>query len=262
VSNDGSVVAVDVGNTAVKLALQFESSIEHREIRIGSSGWELSAIGWVRDKLGSHHAAGNSPQWRVASVHRSAANQLRHAIELSQPNALIQLVTWPDLPIKIDVDDPDRVGIDRLLSACAAWSRFESPAVVIDAGSAITVDWVDPTGTFCGGAILPGLELQSRSLVMGTEALPQIELNTSSLVPLPAKNTADAIRAGIVLGVASGLDGLIDRYANVSGLRVDEFQVILTGGDARILSPHLRKSHQVVLNLVCQGLLQLTEVHH
>lgn len=254
--SDGScIVAVDVGNTAVKLALKFESSIEYREIRIGSSGWELSAIGWVRDKLGSQHAAGHSPQWRIASVHRSAASQLRHAIRTSQPGVLIRLITWPDVPIKTDVDDPDRVGIDRLLSAYAAWIRFQSPLVVIDAGSAITVDWVDDRGTFCGGAILPGLELQSRSLVMGTEALPQIELNTDVPVALPAKNTADAIRAGIVLGVAAGLEGLVDRYASGSGHAENEFQVVLTGGDARTLSPHVRKSHQTISNLVCQGLL-------
>jgi type III pantothenate kinase len=257
VSDTRCIVAVDVGNTAVKLALKFESSIEYRKIRIGSSGWELSAIGWVRDKLGSQHAAGNSPQWRIASVHRSAATQLRHAIRSAQTDAQIQLVTWPDVPIRTDVDDADRVGIDRLLSAYAGWLRFESPLVVIDAGSAITVDWVDSKGLFCGGAILPGLELQSRSLVMGTEALPQIELTTDSPVKLPAKNTADAIRAGIVLGVASGLEGLIQRYAEKFGLTENEFQVVLTGGDARTLSPHLRKSHQTISNLVCQGLLEV-----
>ncbi len=252
-NNDSCIVAVDVGNTAVKLALQFESSIEYREIRIGSSGWELSAIGWVREKLGSQQAAGNSPQWRIASVQRSAATKLRHAIASAQRDALIQQVTWPDVPIKMNVDSPDRVGIDRLLSAFAAWSRFGSPAVVIDAGSAITVDWVDPSGTFCGGAIMPGLELQSRSLVMGTEALPQIELNTDAPIELPAKNTVAAIRAGIVLGVAAALDGLIERYASAS----DKFIVVLTGGDARTLSPHVRKSHEVIFNLVCQGLLQI-----
>jgi type III pantothenate kinase len=257
VSDDNCIVAVDVGNTAVKLALQFDSSIEYREIRIGSSGWELSAIGWVRDKLGGQHAAGNSAQWRIASVHRSAAKQLRHAIKSSQPDALIRLVTWPDVPIKIDVDDADRVGIDRLLSAYAAWTEFESAAVVVDAGSAITIDWIDSGGTFCGGAIMPGLELQSRSLVMGTEALPQIELNTPAAVLLPAKNTSDAIRAGIVLGAASALDGLIDRYAAQSGLSTEPIQVVLTGGDARTLAPHVRKSHQCISNLVCQGLLKV-----
>jgi type III pantothenate kinase len=257
VSDEQCIVAVDVGNTAVKLALKFESSIEHREIRIGSSGWELSAIGWVRDKLAGQHVLGNSPQWRIASVHRSAATKLRHAIKSSQPDALIHLVTWPDVPIQIDVDDAGRVGIDRLLSAYAAWSEFQSALVVIDAGSAITVDWVDHHGTFCGGAIMPGLELQSRSLVMGTEALPQIELTTGAGVALPAKNTSDAIRAGIVLGAASALGGLIDRYATESGLSSQQMQVVLTGGDARTLGPHVRKSHHVVAHLVCQGLLSL-----
>ena len=255
--DDSCIVAVDVGNTAVKLALKVESSIEYRAIRIGSSGWELAAIGWVREKLGDQHAAGNAPQWRIASVHRSAATQLQNSIRSVQADAPIRLITWPDVPIAIDVDNPDRVGIDRLLSAYAAWVTLQSPLVVIGSGSAITVDWVNETGTYCGGAILPGLELQSRSLVMGTEALPQIELNSDAVLTLPAKNTTDAIRTGIVLGTAIGLDGLIDRYAENSGIDDQQFQVVLTGGDARTLSPHLRKSHQTIPNLVCQGLLEI-----
>jgi type III pantothenate kinase len=256
-SSHNCVVAVDVGNTAVKLALRMESSVEPREVRIGSSGWELGVIGWVRDKLGGRHAAGDSPQWRIASVQRAAAAQLQHAIRNAQSDAAIKMISWRDVPIAVHVDEPDRVGIDRVLSAYAAWIRFQSPLVVIDAGSAITVDWVDATGAFCGGAIMPGLELQARSLVMGTEALPQIELNQGAAIRLPATNTADAIRAGIVLGVASALDGMIDRYADNRQRSSDSFSVVLTGGDAPLLSPQLRKLHQTIPNLVCQGLLHL-----
>ena len=57
---------------------------------------------------------------------------------------------------------PDRVGIDRLLSAYAVVRRCESPAVIVDAGSAVTVDWVDAAGCFCGGAILPGFNTSPR----------------------------------------------------------------------------------------------------
>lgn len=261
----GCVVAVDVGNTAVKLALQTSTMLQHREIRIGTSGWEFAVIGWVRDKLGSLSAASSDLQWRIASVHAAAAARLRHAIDSSEPTAQIQLVSWRDVPIELQIDFPERVGIDRLLSAFAAWRRYARSAVVIDAGSAITADWVSGDGAFCGGSILPGLALQARSLVMGTEALPQIELNSDLAIELPAKNTGAAIRAGIVLGSAAALDGLIGRYAEQAHGGPDDrsthahppFQVLLTGGDARTLSPHLRQSHELIPNLVCEGLLQL-----
>jgi len=251
------LVVADVGNTAVKLVLQTPSSIAHREIRIGTSGWEFAAIGWVREKLGSVSTAGSAIPWRIASVQTAAATRLRHALDSAEPAAQVQLVSWRDVPIDVHVDCPDRVGIDRLLSSFAAWQRFSIPSVVIDAGSAITADWVSGDGAFCGGLILPGLALQARSLVMGTEALPQIELNSDSAIELPAKNTAAAIRAGIILGTAAALDGLIRRYACSSAVSENQFQVVLTGGDARTLCPHLRQSHELIPNLVCEGLLHL-----
>ena len=198
------VVAVDVGNSAVKLAVQhdsanssdsrssspnkfepdaqMESEIVDHSIEIGSTGWELSVIGWVRDQLGC-----DDTLWRIASVHRSATSQLEHAISKSQLSAKVQLVTHRDVPMLANVDHPDRLGIDRLLSANPAFNRRKTALVVIDAGSAVTVDWVNAKGHFCGGAILPGLGLQSRALVMGTEALPQVEWNAETPMPLPAK---------------------------------------------------------------------------
>lgn len=268
------VVAVDVGNSAVKLAVQHgsvksggsrsnlpdeigsnaqqESVIVDHSIEIGSTGWELSVIGWVRDQLGC-----DDTLWRIASVHRSATSQLEHAISRSQLSAKVQLVTHRDVPMLADVDHPDRLGIDRLLGAYAAFNRKKTALVVIDAGSAVTVDWVNQQGHFCGGAILPGLGLQSRSLVMGTEALPQVEWNPEAPMPLPAKNTSDAIRGGIIAGVAGSIDGLIRRYKEGAGLQSNEFAVVVTGGDSPTLSPHLCNNHVVLPNLVCRGLLDL-----
>jgi type III pantothenate kinase len=251
VSSD-CLVAVDVGNSAVKLAVQRESSIIDHSIRIGASGWELSVIGWVRDQLGCRDTL-----WRIASVHRSATSQLEAAIRKSNQGAVISLVGYRDVPMMVEVDQPDRLGIDRLLGAYAACNRFGSPLVVIDAGSAITVDWVSQERHFCGGAILPGLLLQSRALVMGTDALPQVELASSNPLQLPAKNTTEAIRGGIVAGVCAGIDGLIGRYCETARLPSDRVIVVMTGGDAPTLSPHLRHSHQVCSNLVCRGLLDL-----
>ncbi len=124
-SDDCCIVAVDVGNTAVKLALQFESSIEYREIRIGSTGWELSAIGWVRDKLGAQHAAGiqlngGSPRF---------TDQRRHSYDMrSSPLNLMPRSSWSLGPMcrsESMLMMPDRVGIDRLLSAYSAWIEIQ-----------------------------------------------------------------------------------------------------------------------------------------
>ncbi|TWU57037.1 Type III pantothenate kinase [Rubripirellula tenax] len=259
------MVAVDVGNTAVKLAVEQGDAIVDHSIVISHTDWHQSAITWVRDRLGC-----KDMQWRIASVHQRAADRLVDAVRIAAPSASIELVTHHDVPMPVAVDFPDRLGIDRLLSAFQARriTRDSSPnsgscgpLVVIDAGSAVTVDWVDGAGRFCGGAILPGLSLQSRALAMGTDALPQIDWSEPHQVRIPATNTADAIYAGILVGLAAAIDGLTQRYIEswqqASGSD-DTVPVILTGGDSLVLSAHLRHAHHQKPNLVCRGLLNLS----
>ncbi|TWU58027.1 type III pantothenate kinase [Rubripirellula reticaptiva] len=276
------IVAVDVGNTAVKLAVeQFGEVIDH-SIVINQTNWELSAIEWVCERLGCKQM-----QWRVASVHRRAATRLVDAVEKAAPDATIDLITFRDVPMPVAVDHPERLGIDRLLSAYAAHRLVSdrvsgpansglvdsSPLVVVDAGSAVTIDWVDESGTFCGGVILPGLALQASVLATGTDALPHIDWTESRDVQLPATNTANAIHAGILVGVAAAIDGFADRYienwqvtlaskadskpaalANQSTVKL-----VLTGGDSAALSAHVRRPHCQKTNLVCRGLLCLPQ---
>src|SRR5205085_11851847 len=91
-------------------------------------------------------------------------------------DAVAVLESWRQLPLEVKVEQPERVGIDRLLNFVALRSRTVRAVsmVVIDAGSAVTVDWVDEQGTFRGGAIFPGLRLMAMALHRYTAALPEV----------------------------------------------------------------------------------------
>ncbi|MDA8743087.1 type III pantothenate kinase [Rubripirellula amarantea] len=251
-------VAVDVGNTAVKLALREGDQVVDHTIKHDHSHWHLEAIHWVQTVV-----ACQETRWRISSVHRHAAETLIEAIENEVDASTIDCITFDDVPIEVAVDSPSKLGIDRLLSAFAA-SRLvplqsrRSGMAVVDAGSAITVDWINHAGHFCGGAILPGLSLQSRALAMGTDALPEILWNTDRPLRLPATNTNDAIHGGILIGVAGAIDSLVSRYFQGQDEPLTSPGiVILTGGDANTLSPHLQSPHQTHAHLVCRGLLEL-----
>ncbi len=252
------VVAVDVGNSAIKLgvrqqeAFDFDDPLLDRSIGIDQPDWDLSVIDWVHDQLGCQ-----SVQWRIASVHRPAADQLRRAIAQSPGDPIIHLITRHDIPMRLDVDHPDQLGIDRLVGAHAASERFGAPLVVVDAGSAVTVDWVDSQGTFHGGAILPGMALQFASLATGTDALPRIDCQQAEPLRMPAKNTSEAIQLGVLTGIAATIDRLARCYGKQAGLDENAYRLILTGGDAAVLSRLLTHSHLVTQNLVCRGLLDL-----
>ncbi len=246
------IVAVDVGNTAVKLGVRQGDDIVDHSIVLNQSSWQASVIEWVHERLGCQDV-----QWRIASVHRRAAERLVDAVKAATPNASLELVTFRDVPMPTSVEHPERLGIDRLLSAYAARRRWNSPLIVVDAGSAVTVDWVDQDGVLCGGAILPGLELQARALATGTDALPKIDWSSPHVVQLPARNTAEAIHGGILVGVAAAIDGLTQRYLENCDGEPESVQLVLTGGDAQALSAHVRHPHHRQANLVCRGLLDL-----
>jgi type III pantothenate kinase len=284
------VVAVDVGNSAIKLCLRAFEETEHNlrsaaeavsdppltsdrgptsdaalrvhSISLGRSDWERSVIDWVVDPAVCKAMDTGDLQWRIASVHRGATEQLCRAIEAAQPAAAIHRVTRRQVPMRVQVDCPDQLGVDRLLAAYAAQRKFGSPLIVVDAGSAVTVDWVDRQGDFCGGAILPGLALQLAALANGTDALPPIELRHAGALDRPARNTADAIRLGVVTGVVATIERLTEQFACTAAASNPEIgqldpSLVLTGGDARLISSLLGCSHRLAENLVCRGLLDL-----
>lgn len=256
------LVAVDVGNSAIKMRALTASpdgseraegtSFHDHSIRIDQPDWQSAVLDWVRQRIGCHSA-----EYRIASVHRAAAEQLERAIADSDRRASIDRVTHHRVPMRARVDFPDRLGIDRLVGAYAARRMYSSPLVVVDAGSAVTIDWVDPAGDFCGGAILPGVRLQLRSLASGTDALPEIDRLADAAPRLPGKNTSDAMRLGVTTGISATIDRMFEEYRSSLGGEAGSIDLVLTGGDSQLISPLLTHSHHLVENLVCRGLLDL-----
>lgn len=130
------------------------------------------------------------------------------------------------------VDRPEAAGVDRRVQVLAAVHHAGEVAAVVSCGTAITVDIADGEGALLGGAILPGLGLGATALASGTARLPKIEL--AGPVTMPARDTEDALRAGLRLGAA----GAIERLLLEAGVSA-ETPVYLTGQDAPHLQPHI-----------------------
>jgi type III pantothenate kinase len=236
-------VVVDVGNSRVKWGrcaadgVAEMTSLPHDDDR----AWDA--------RIGAWKIAPGS-QWVVSGTEPSQRERVR-AWLLQRGQRAHVLDSFRQLQLTMDVDVPERVGLDRLLNAVAANSVRDpgAAAIVIDAGSAITVDLVDAAGVFRGGAILPGLRLMAHALHDHTAALPLIEQFAAT--PLPAKNTEDALRAGIVQAAAGGIDSIVRRLRAVGGNRCELF---LAGGDALLLAPHLSGSARVWPEMTLEGI--------
>jgi type III pantothenate kinase len=237
-------IVVDVGNTRMKwgrcstTSVDATASLPHHS----PQDWQEALRTWKVDAKRTWIVAGVNPQQRDI-----------FAGWLEQQGQTVQLLESPKLlPLTVRLERPDHVGIDRLLNAVAANTRrpAHTPAVLVDAGSAVTVDWLDETGAFCGGAILPGLRLMTEALHNYTALLPLVPI-TTSCPELPAVSTRAAVEAGVFWTAAGGVNTLIARLAERSGKPP---AVFLAGGDAKLLEPALNTEVQLWPEITLEGI--------
>jgi type III pantothenate kinase len=158
------------------------------------------------------------------------------------------------LPIENGYDTKDTLGADRIAAAVAANHFFpQSLVLVIDAGSAITFEFIGAQGKYLGGNIAPGLAMRFKALHEFTAHLPL--LDASREYKSPGNNTSSAIVAGVVQGMLHEIEG----YITNCRIRHTEFKVIITGGDANFFAEKLNCSIFVNPNLVLVGLNQILE---
>ncbi|MEM8865611.1 MAG: type III pantothenate kinase [Planctomycetota bacterium] len=170
----------------------------------------------------------------VASVNRQGEHALFDLVKAESlfADANVTRLTNAALPIEVRTELPEQVGIDRLLGAVAAnrLRHTDRAAIVVDLGTAITVDLIATDGAFEGGAILPGIAMASRALDEQTDALPRSGVTELDESPdAVGKNTADAIHAGLFWGAVGAVREIIARQ---SDRLVTPPQVFLTGGAA------------------------------
>ena len=155
------------------------------------------------------------------------------------------------VPIINQYDTPRTLGQDRLAAAVGAKSLCPNEnLLIIDAGSAITYDFVTEKGEYIGGNIAPGLKMRFTMLNRMTKKLPMVDAEENELIPLFGKNTRDAIVAGVIRGVAYEVKG----YMRTLKEKVPHFQTFLTGGHAPYILNNVRMEMHHEKNLVLKGL--------
>ena len=152
-------------------------------------------------------------------------------------------------PFKLNYKTPETLGNDRLALAAAATILFpNSNNLVIDAGTCITIDFIDNNNHFIGGSISPGVKMRYDSLNHYTANLPLLKYKNN--FNFPGNSTNSSIHAGIIGGVSNEITGFINKINS----RYEKLNVILTGGDAKILSKTLKITIFANQNFILEGL--------
>jgi type III pantothenate kinase len=228
-------LAVDIGNTAIKYAL-FE---DDRLVYAGQAADE--------EALAADDRVADIDHLVLSSV-RAGASVLPG--RLAVKGKVLTISSDTPVPVTNHYETPQTLGADRLAAVIGASFLYPGQdCLVIDAGTCITLDFVDRDKNYQGGSIGLGLEMKFRALHTFTQRLPLVQ-RTLEHIPLAGRNTAGAIRSGVLNGTVAELNGMIGAYRrDAPGLAV-----VLCGGDAAFFETKLKAPIFVVPDLVLIGL--------
>lgn len=249
------LLAIDVGNTATILGL-WEGARLLERWRVATDPLRMESEYAVLLRTLFDASGLPAPDAAIVS---SVVPPVEHELEL----ALVRLfgirpllVDAENAGLVVDLENPAEVGADRLVNAVAALT-YDDPRgryLVVDFGTATTFDLVEAPNVYRGGAIAPGPRTAAEALSLRTAKLPRID---PSQAPerVVGRSTADALRSGLVLGYASLVDGMVQRFLSEAG----EALVIATGGFARTVERACTKLDVVDDDLTLRGLRLIWE---
>ncbi len=241
------LVAVDIGNTHVHLGL-FDLENGRLVNHFTSSVTDTPLKGLSVDPSILQNASGCI----LASVNPEAEDAFCDWLKTSMWKRA-PLRVPADVPLNIPVltKKPEKTGVDRLLNAMAAFKRTGTSTVVVDAGTAITIDAISKKGEFLGGVITPGLAPLTEALHTQTALLPRVSVVQRPRQTL-GKDTDEAVNSGIYWGMVGAIEKIVKNLLEELG---DDPVVLATGGDAKLLATEIPTITGVVPHLTLEGLL-------
>lgn len=244
---DTNLVAVSVGNTRTQVGRFAGGELVHA-IRLDNQDMP----GIVQAVLDEWNGLADAPRAAIAiaSVNDALADRIVSAVEDQLAVEVYRVGDDMPVPIGRQLDPETITGTDRLLNAAAAFDAVKQACVVVDAGTAVTVDFVDGEGIFHGGAIAPGAAMQLKAMHQYTSALPELEFRAPEKEAF-GRSTAQAMLQGVYFGIRGMVWRLVEQYAEHYGAYP---MVIITGGDAQVLFADDELVDRIVPDLTLLGI--------
>jgi len=249
-----NIIAVDIGNTNIDIGLFLEGEEQFIKSIPGQSQTKLTDClksAWQKIPIAESSKEKKRDGVIVVSSVKPAWTKLIQQIVKDNLGEKLHIIGKDiPLPMTLWVDEPDKVGTDRVVSAAAAYAVVEDAVVVADFGTAVTINLVDKNGIFLGGVICPGFEISAKALKENTAQLPKAKV-TRPKAPY-GKNTTEAINCGLYYSAIGTLEEVIRRYAE----KIDKWpQTVITGSGAQTIKDDCNFIDSFVPNLVVKGIV-------
>jgi len=249
-----NVIAVDIGNTNIAVGLFLDGKEDFIRSIAGGAEAELREClieAWEKiPVLESSREGKRDGVLVVSSVKPAWTERVRQIADEDLGENIRVIGEDIPLPIPTFLEEPSKVGTDRVVAAAAAFDVVEDAVVVADFGTAVTIDLVDEHGVFQGGVICPGFEISAQALKDNTAQLPKVTVHRPD-APF-GRNTADAINCGLYYSIIGAMEEIIRRYAEQIGRWP---QTIMTGSAAAMIKDDVPFVDNYVPHLVVRGIV-------
>lgn len=232
--NTDLTLVVDIGNTNIVCAVYKQGKLKHR-YRIETD--PHSSV----DDLKSHleaaineYSLAEFEYLALGSVVPKLGKTFKTMMELHSRAKIYEITGLSPIGLRYLIEEPALVGADLVANAFAAWKKYQSSTVVVDLGTATTIQLIDKDGLYAGVVIAPGLQISAENLFRKAALLDSVELKAPK--HLLGNTTRDALLSGIVTGHALMLKGFVSQIRQ-SYAQYAPFQVILSGGLANLIGP-------------------------
>lgn len=249
------LMTIDVGNTNTVIGAFDDSESLVFCMRIETNASRMADEYTV---LIDHYLAINelSPKEMTAAIISSVVPPVTEQIRtaLRRLSGIDCMIVGPGVKtgLNIRIDDPATLGADMCCGGVAAKAYYDLPCIIIDLGTASKVFAVNEKGDFLGGVISVGVEMAFRALSSGTASLPLI--SGGSVKHAIGTNTVDSMRSGVIIGMASMIDGFVERFTKEMG---SVKSVVATGGYSPLVMPYCKSKMIYDSDLLLKGMLAI-----
>lgn len=253
------LLAIDVGNSNIVVGLYDGKSM--------LNSWRISTdlnktsdeYGMLFSQLLKFHSieAKDISDILIASVVPPLMHTLPNA--LYKATGISPLIAGEAVPynVKMDMERPAEVGADRLVNVISSLSKYKPPLIILDIGTAITLDYVNEEGIYSGGMIAPGIKISAEALFSQTAQLPNVEISKPERAV--ARGTVAAMQSGLIYGFTGLIDHLIEKILEEESLKSDSVSIIATGGFSQLICENSKHITTIDRNLTMDGLRILYE---
>ena len=245
------ILSIDIGNSNINIGAYCDGGLlflTHIVSEAGKTEVEYAVL--LHHILHLHRLSEQNLKGAViSSVVPQLSPVLKAAVQLTSPVPVMQIGPGVKTGLNIRIDNPAQLGADFVAAAVGAFEKYPLPVIIVDFGTATKISIVDRSRSFIGGSIMPGVRVSLDALSNRAAQLPHISLEPPA--PVIGTNTVDCMKSGVLLGNASMIDGMIERYEEKAGPAAS---IVATGESVDAGAPFCRHKLLVDKTLRLDGL--------